>query len=143
MYLSGKWHDRIAVTVVIYLLQAAHQHATASVENTPLGMLLYHGSATLADFAIIAVASYCLKGKISFHLQCLNLCAMAVNAIGWIAYLAYLPPDLYDISIAGLGYVQFLRIIWIGSDDLDNPWTRMVRDNNPGCGQFYTRKAAQ
>jgi hypothetical protein len=138
MLMSGKWFDRITIGVIIWVIQSAHQHAVQGVENTPFGMLLYHGFASLADFAIIVVVANCLKGKLSFHLQCLNLCAMVANAIGWFAYLAYLPPDLYNTTIAGLGYVQFLRIIWISRDDPDYPWTRVVRDNYPGRHQLYT-----
>lgn len=119
MLASGKWHDRAIAAAIICLVQYTHQRCLAGVDNTPAAMLLYHGSAALADFLVIAVAAHCLKGQISQDIQSLNLIAMAVNCFGWIAYLAYAQPTAYNTAIGVLGYVQMVRLIWPGRHDPD------------------------
>lgn len=81
-------------------------------------MLMYHGSAVLADLVIILIAGYALTGRVSFDIMYINLCAVIVNFIGWALWLEYYPPTLYNWSMSAIIFAQWARLIW--SDDVAN-----------------------
>ena len=81
-------------------------------------MLMYHGSAVAADLIIIYIAGYTLTGRISRDIMYINLCAIIVNFMGFLAYMAYLPPSFYNNAMAGIIFAQWARLIW--TDDVAN-----------------------
>lgn len=136
-----EWQSRLMAAVAIFFIQSAHQYGANDAANTPLGMLIYHGSAMMADFCIIVVASEILRSRISLDIQCLNMAAMAVNALGWIFYLAYLPPLLYDAMIMALGYAQWIRLLWMDDDAVNTLRAGLVRRDATGSPKLHHGKA--
>lgn len=124
--ISCNWRQRAGFALLLALVFVLHGLAFADVENSPAGMLVYHGSAMLGDYALLRAAPSALDGRILDDIERLCLASMCLNFLGWIAYLAYASPVIYDISIMVVTYVQFLRLI-LDSDDALSLWDRMVR----------------
>lgn len=100
-----------------FLISWVHGHSFG-FKNTEELMLMYHGSAVLADLVIILIAGYALTGRVSFDIMYINLCAIIVNFIGWALWLEYYPPTLYNWSMSVIIFAQWARLIW--SDDVAN-----------------------
>lgn len=109
--------SRLLFLLAMSILQVAHQHLFSGVPNTPEGMLMFHGTAALADMYLIYVASELLSGELSFHIQCLNLASIIANALGYFAYMQYAAPWFYDYSILGIGCVLLYKLLWIADHD--------------------------
>lgn len=122
------WKARLFSGLAFYLIASLHQHIYQDVfKNTPDKMLLYHASAALADLVIIHLARYTLTGAVRGDIQRLNLCAIIVNFIGWVAYLAYASPATYNLTIMVLGYVQYIRLLWADQDASNTVGLPLVR----------------
>jgi len=93
--------------------------ATADVENTSAGMLLFHGSAALADLLLIYAIPAIVVGRLCDDMQTLCLVSIIVNFLGWIAYMAYAPPSIFNAMSWGLCYVQLARLFIPGGSDAD------------------------
>lgn len=120
---------RALVALSLWLAAYLHLKLCADVPNTPEGMFLYHGGAALFDFATLAVSAYMLEGRLSDDMQALCFASMVVNFTGFLLYVAYAPPTLYDRVIEALGYVQYIRLVLgdhatfslLGSDMVHRP----------------------
>ncbi len=120
-------HMRVLAVFVLVAIQTIHAFLFSGVTNTPLGMLAYHGSASLSDLAIVMVIPSIVRRKIAYDIQRLSLCAIVVNFIGWLAYLAYLPPVTYNTIVVALGYAQLARLLWMDRNDFDHMGMHLVR----------------
>lgn len=114
MILNG-WTARLLFGCAIWLADISHHNLVLNVSNTPEGMLVYHGTASLFDLALLICASSVLYGRLADDMQRLCWLSMAVNAAGWFLYLAYKPAEFYNSAIGILGYVQCLRLLWAGT----------------------------
>lgn len=111
------WQRRAICGAAFFLISWSHAHSFG-FKNTPELMFVYHGSAVLADLVIIKIAGHALTGRVSFDIMYINLCAIVVNFMGFLAYMAYLPPSMYNTMMAGVIYAQWARLIW--TDDVAN-----------------------
>lgn len=105
--------------LLLIVAQQGHAVLTSGVSNTVGGMLLFHGSAALCDAALLCCAPRLLSGRLCDDLETLCLVSMVGNALGWALYLAYAPPVLFNVFMTGLGYVQAIRLFYVGRDDAD------------------------
>lgn len=112
-----EWQRRLVAGAAFFFISWIHAHSFG-FKNTPELMLIYHGSAVAADLAIIYIAGHALTGRVSFDIMYINLCSIVVNFMGFIAYMAYLPPSFYNTMMAGVIYAQWARLIW--NDDVAN-----------------------
>lgn len=126
------WPTRILVAGVFALTMWLHAVVTADVDNTPLGMLIFHGSAALADLALLYSLPYMLGGRLCDDMQVMCLMSAAGNALGWIAYMAYLPPDPYNACMWFLSFVQWGRLLLTDKHDADHLGTDLVRRHHIG-----------
>lgn len=125
------WRSRLLVGLVMLLAMRLHAVALADVPNTPAGMLLYHGSAAVFDWSLLVLTPMILRGRLCDHMQTLNFVSMVINFMGWITYLAWTPPTVYNMLIAGLSYVQFIRLL-LDDDAINTLRGFMVRRPDSG-----------
>jgi hypothetical protein len=105
------WARRLFMWALITVVMIVHANATASLSNTPIGMLAFHGSAALLDWLLLLVAPAVLSGRLCDHTQWLCLLSIVGNAAGWLLYMAYAPPSFYNVFMWGLTVAQWLRLI--------------------------------
>ena len=110
-----EWQRRLMAGAAFFVISWVHGHSFG-FKNTPELMLICHGSAVAADLAVIYIAGYALTGRISRDIMYINLCAIIVNFMGFLAYMAYLPPSFYNKAMAGVIFAQWARLIW--TDDV-------------------------
>lgn len=115
----NSWQSRALFALALWLANTAHRDLVADVSNTPLGMFAYHGSAALFDLALLMCAPLLLSGRLCDDLQALCLASIVINFLGWIAYLAYAPPSLYNWMIWCCSYVQWVRLLFMDRHDAD------------------------
>ena len=132
---------RLMAGLVLWLAALMHSGACTNVANTPAGMLIYHGSAALVDYGLLIYSAYALSGNLSYDMQMLNFVSMIFNFIGWILYLAYSPPVIYNTLIAGLGYAQLIRLLIVGGRYDHIMGDYLVRSNSYAGAKFYSKKA--
>lgn len=124
--------SRVIASISILTIAQLHGMLFCDVENSPCGMLMYHGSAAMCDFATIIIAAHVLRGRISIDMQYLCMSSMIINFIGWVAYLIYFKPDAYDAAIRVLTCAQFVRLLLIGRFDAEyHPWRALFYRANP------------
>ena len=124
------WRSRLAMIAAIWIAFQAHASFAPYLPNSPAGMLAFHGSAALADLALIYCAPTFLSGPICDETQTLCLISIVANFIGWLLYLAYFSPVYFDLFMWVLGYVQSLRLLIVDSDDANHLGVHLVRGPN-------------
>lgn len=135
---SIDWHQRLAFCLLLVLVFNLHDIATSELGNTPETMLIYHGSAMLGDYFLLRIAPCFIRGNLCDDLQRLSLASMVCNFIGWLAYLAYVPPVFYDLSIMAVTYAQFTRLLLVDGGDALSIWSSLVRRLYIGRPQAHT-----
>lgn len=133
----NSWQARLMFAVALWFANAVHRELVAGVSNTPLGMLAYHGSAALFDMVLLTGAPSVLSGRLCDDIQALCLASMVINFLGWIAYLAYAPPSLYNWMIWSCGYVQWARLIFVDRHDADHLGFDLVSGADRRRRQFH------
>lgn len=111
------WRSRLGIGVLIIAAMSAHSYSMAGVNNSPVGMLAFHGSAAMVDFALLLAAPYWLAGRLCDDTETLLLLSIIGNAIGWGLYMAYAPPVFYDVFMWGLSLAQWLRLLYVDDHD--------------------------
>lgn len=137
------WRPRLTVIALILALMWAHSYATANLPNTPLGMLLFHGTGALADFALLLAIPYWLTGKLCDDSETLLLIVICINAIGWGLYMAYAPPIWYNGCMWGASIAQWLRLLYVDRHDADSVGLDLVRRGHHHGRQLYFTKASK
>jgi len=140
---SAGWKARLFVALVFVATQRLHAGLFSNMPITDAGQLIYHGSAALADFWLIVVGSCFLTGRLAADLESLCLASMVSNVIGWIFFTAYLPPTIYNIIVGTIGYVQLLRLFYIGRYDADHFGPSWTSGFGFDRAQLYHAKAHQ
>lgn len=123
----NRWRSRIVLILALMALVQIHAAITAALPNTPLGMLLFHGSAGLGDLFLIYCAPTILSGPLCDDTQNLCLISIVANFIGWLLYMAYVPPEFFNSFMWGLGCVQCVRLLIVDGDDVTHLGLRLVR----------------
>jgi hypothetical protein len=107
----NSWRARIVAASLMLLAIYGHGWATHQLPNTPVDMLLYHGSGALVDLLMLFAAPAVLRGRLCVDSQKLLLASIVGNAAGWLLYMAYAPPIFYNLYMVGLTYAQLMRLI--------------------------------
>lgn len=131
------WRARLGMLAIIISIMVAHRLLTDPLANTPGNMLLFHGSAFLLDWLLLwLVAPVLLHGRLLDHSQWLLAAFMAGNAIGWLLYMGYAPPSIYNAYMWVLTAAQWIRLLIPDRTDEDNPadrsWLNMVHHRIAG-----------
>lgn len=69
----------------------------------------------MCDLALLAVCGKMTSGKLCDDMQVFCLLSIIINFIGWILYLAPAPPATYNLLMAVVTYVQFIRLLLVDS----------------------------
>lgn len=109
--MTNHWRNRVVVACVFIVASQVYEHVTASIPNTDLGMLLYHGSAATVEWVLFLSLPWLLTGKLLYDMQDLSIVCMGINALGWALYMAEQPPLMNDSLIGVLAYVQLWRLL--------------------------------
>jgi uncharacterized phosphosugar-binding protein len=140
--MSG-WRARLGMGLLMLAALAAHAHATADLPNTPLALLVFHGTAALCDGVLLLAAPALLHGHLCDDTETLLLASIIGNALGWLLYMAYLPPVFYNASMGALALMQGLRLLYVDNDDADYLGLHLVRGTDFVGAQPYFTKAHQ
>ena len=108
----NSWRSRALAASLMLLAIYGHGWATHQLPNTPIDMLLYHGSGALVDLFMLYAAPAVLNGRLCTDSQKLLLASIVGNAAGWLLYMAYAPPVYYDVYMVALTYAQLMRLIY-------------------------------
>lgn len=124
------WRSRLYVAIILIAVMQFHSIITESWDNTLFLMTMFHGSAATFDLLILYSVSKLISGRLRDDMQTLCLVSIVINFIGWIAYLAYAPPVFYNITMWGLTYVQFGRLLYVDDHDVDSLGCHLVSSPN-------------
>jgi len=113
------WRSRLLLIAAFFLAAKAHDLIMLGCANTPQMMAIYHGSAGTVDLLLLYVAQHHISGRLCDHIQASCIASVIINFVGYRLYMAYSPPDFYNYLIAGLSYVQYLRLLYVGRHDAD------------------------
>lgn len=103
---------RLFAGVCFFIIERTHGQCFG-FKNTPELMLLYHGSAVLADMAVVGIAGYVLTGRLSRDIMWINLCAIITNFVGWGLYMKYYQPSFYNGAMSVIIFTQWARLLWV------------------------------
>ena len=133
----NSWRARFTAAALILLAMCGHGWATHQLPNTPVDMLLFHGSAALVDLGLLFAAPAVLNGRLCVDSQLLLLASIVGNAAGWLLYMAYAPPIIYNVYMVTLTYAQLMRLI-IPDRHADSTGSTLVRHpDRIGGGRDY------
>lgn len=107
----NSWRARCMAASLILLAMYGHGCATHQLPNTPVDMLLFHGSAALLDLLMLYATPAVLNGRLCVDTQKLLLASIVGNAAGWLLYMAYAPPVIYNTYMVVVTYAQLMRLI--------------------------------
>jgi len=140
----NSWRARAGMLAVIVGAMLLHRFLIDSAKhNTPTGMLLFHGTAMLADWLLLwLVAPLLLQGRLLDWSQWFLVAFMFGNAIGWLLYMSYAPPSIYNTYMWVLTVAQWACFFIPDRTDEDNttdrPRVDMVRHRHIGSGRNNT-----
>lgn len=129
--------------MIVVGVMLIHRQLTGSLENTPVGMLMFHGSAMLVDWLLLwLVAPILLQGRLLDWSQWFLVAFMIGNALGWILYMSYAPPSIYNTYMWVLTVAQWACLFIPDRTDEDNstdrPRVDMVHHRHIGSGRNNT-----
>lgn len=113
------WRSRLLLIAAFFFAAKVHDWIMLGCANTPEMMLIYHGSAGAVDLFLLWIVQHRISGRLCDHIQASCIASVVINYVGYRLYMAYSPPDLYNYLIAGLCYVQYLRLLYVGRHDAD------------------------
>lgn len=131
------WRARGEMLAIIIVAMVAHRYLTVSLGNTPIDMLLFHGSAMMTDWLLLwLVAPVLLQGRLLDWSQWLLVAFMIGNALGWILYMSYVTPSVYNTYMWVLTVAQWACLFIPDRTDeantSDRSWFDMVCHRNIG-----------
>lgn len=121
------WATRLQVCAAMLLAIMAHACATDSTPNTPVAMLVYHGSGALIDWMLALIFAAVLTGRRGTVMRWLMLAAIGGNFAGWLLYMMYVSPIYYNVLMWGLTCTQCLCLLYPGRNDAGITWLALVR----------------
>jgi len=123
------WRARFQMWLLITGILVVHAVSAGSLPNTPVAMLLFHGSAALLDWLLLCASSGLLSGRLCEHTQWLLLISICGNFAGWILYMSYAPPSYYNWFMWWLTVAQLVRL-FIPDRHADYPGLDLVSDRH-------------
>lgn len=123
----NNWRFRLLVGAIGYMAMDIHSEVTVNLPNTDLGMFIFHGSAAVVEIVLIASMPWLLEGDLCDDMQTLSLVSMCANFIGWLFYVASLPPVFFNTFMWGLCCVQVGRLLMVDRHDADTLGRDLVR----------------
>ena len=108
----NSWRARGIAASLMLLATYGHGWATRLLPNDPVDMLLFHGSAALVDLLLLYLAPAVLSGRLCVDSQKLLLASIVGNGAGWLLYMTYAPPFIYNVYMVALTYAQLMRLIY-------------------------------
>lgn len=120
------WRSRIITGLLFLAAMKIHEYATADMPNSPVSMLLFHGSASMVDLVLLYAVPAIIAGRLCDDMQALCLASIVVNFIGWLLYMAYASPIFYNVISWSLAYVQWLRLFMADGNDAYHLGVHMV-----------------
>jgi hypothetical protein len=90
-------------------------------------MLLFHGSAALVDSMILLIVPRILQGRLLDRTQYLLIASVLGNFAGWLLYMGYAPPGIYDGYMWALTVAQIGCLLFTDRPHADSPWLDLVR----------------
>jgi hypothetical protein len=133
------WRSRLGIALLIVAAMSAHSYSMGGATNSPIGMLVFHGSAALVDFALLLATPYWLVGKLCDDTETLMLLSIIGNAMGWGLYMAYAPPVFYDVCMYGLSIAQWLRLLYVDDHDSISARHGLVHGNHLRRSHIYSK----
>ena len=137
----NSWAARLIYGLALWLAGYMHNELVQNVSNTPAGMLVYHMSAAIMDYALLICASSFLFGRLSETMQTLCMFSMVANFVGWVLYLAYAPPIPYNYAIEALAYAQYAALILVGLYGSDRARDYLFCGHDPIGPKLHHQKA--
>lgn len=112
------WVGRILCGAITFGL-AWGQITLYTPSNTLLGVAFNQCLSALTNTCALLAAAALVRGKASFDLQRLAYCAIAVNFLSFIAYMAKISPLISALNgaITVISYAQLARILWPSNGD--------------------------
>lgn len=137
------WLDRVLTALLFGATMWLHEVCLDGKPNTPLGLLIFHGSAAAVDLALLRSVPFLLKGKLCDDMELLCWLSIAVNFMGWILYMAYAPPYFYNTIQWLLSVIQWGRLLIVDGNNVNRMGLHLVRRFAPNRPKLYFRKKNQ
>ena len=137
------WQNRVLTALLFAAVMALHAFCLEGKPNTPMGMLVFHGSAAAVDLALLRATPMLLDGQLCDDMQLLCWFSVAVNFAGWILYMVYAPPYFYNTIQWVLSCIQWGRLFLVDGDNAHNMGLHLVRRVASGRPKLYFRKKNQ
>lgn len=118
------WRDRLLVGLLLLLFQWTHAEINAPLPNTQFWALIFFGSAAALEYLICRALPKVLEGSLCDDMQVLAFVCIAIDALGFLGYMAKTPSIFYNSVMWGLSYVQWVRLLFVDSDH-----ARSIRDS--------------
>lgn len=135
------WRSRLVLAAVFLAVNTMHTMVTDSFPNTPGWMLAYHGSAAAVDYVLLRCSPWLIAGQLCNDIEALCFASMFINALGWVLYMAKIPPVSYDTLTLGIIYVQYFRLLFMDRHDAHNLRRALFRGLAGSGSEFNPRKA--
>lgn len=126
------WQKRVLTFLVFVLALSVHAFCLDDSPNTPMGMLVFHGSAGLVDLTLLYATPSLLNGKLCDDIQTTCLWSIALNFEGWLLYMAYAPPYIYNTSVWFLNFMQWGRLLVTDENNANYMGRNLVRRSANG-----------
>jgi hypothetical protein len=135
------WRNRLFVGLLLWAVTEAHALANAPLPNTQFWALIFFGSAATLETLICLLLPRKLEGRLCDHMLLLGGVCIVVDAMGFYAYMTKTPSIYYNTVMGAIGYVQYLRLLFVDSDHALSVWNNLVRRIAPAGAKPNYQKA--
>jgi len=97
-------------------------HTSHELSSAPYTYLFYMG----VDYFAILLTLELDDTPLSIDLSLIQLAAIAVHGFGFVLYILYYPPFIYDMAVLLLCVLQWLRLFTVTNDD-DKDYLRLSK----------------
>lgn len=115
------WRARAILLTLFFGATQLHAIVMKALQLPPTdeaGALFFLTAATI-DWLLLYSSPHLISGRLCDDIQASCIASIVVNCAGLCAYLAYASPAMYYFAIGGLGYAQYLRLLFVGRYDAD------------------------
>ena len=139
---SVEWAARVTAILAMLVLDDLHEAIFGEPENSPLGVTVYIGTAALCNALSVVFFAHVLKGKLSYDLQRLAFCAIVLNSVSWVLFMAQQSPSSINFLMSMVTYGMFTRVCWVSDNDTDSGgWRDFLRRSFAQRQKLYLKKA--
>lgn len=137
-----EWAARSISILAMLILDRVHEGIFGNPENTPLAVTVYIGTAALCNALSVVFFANILKGKLSYDLQRLAFCALFLNSVSWVLFMAQQSPSSINFLMSMVTYGMFTRVCWVSDNDSDaGGWRDFLRRSFAQRQKLYLEKA--